>query len=123
VSTFDLVLGIALILTGLLFAAFAKRLFLVFDAESRRFQYTRASVAVFVGVGLILGASISNSPDLIRLFGTLAVVGGLAFSLMPNRLWAGLARWWAKEHLAFYRIATVTVTTLLGGFIMANAYP
>ena len=80
-------------------------------------------MAVFVGVGLILGASVSNSPELIRLLGILAVVGGLAVCLMPNRLWEGMARWWAKEHLTFYRIATVTVTTLLGGFIMANAFP
>jgi hypothetical protein len=122
-STFDFVLGIALILTGLLFAAFAERLFSIFDVESRRVQYIRAAGAVFVGVGLVLGASVSNSPDLLRLFGTMAVIGGLAFSLIPNWLWAGMARWLAKEHLTFYRIATVTVTTLLGGFIMWNAFP
>ena len=122
-STFDLVLGIALILTGVWFATFAERLFSIFDVESRRVQYIRAAVAVFLGVGLILGASVSNSPDLLRLFGTVAVIGGAVFSLIPNRLWAGMARWWAKEHLTFYRIATVTVTTLLGGFIMFNAFP
>ena len=122
-STFDLVLGIALILTGVLLATFAERLFSIFDVESRRVQYIRAAVAVFLGVGLILGASVSNSPDLLRLFGTVAVIGGAVFSLIPNRLWAGMARWWAKEHLTFYRIATVTVTTLLGGFIVFNAFP
>ena len=122
-STFDFVLGIALIFIGVLFVVFAERLFSTFDVESRRVQYIRAASALIGGLGLILGASVSSSPELLRLFGTVAAIGGLAFLLVPNRLWARMVRWLAKEHLTFYRIATITVTTLLGGFILFSAFP
>ena len=61
-STFDFVLGIALILIGVLFVVFAERLFSTFDIESRRVQYIRAASALIVGPGLILGLQYQTLP-------------------------------------------------------------
>ena len=116
-SAFDLVLGIAIILLGVLFAAFAKRLITIVDFESKRTHYMRAVVSLMVGTVLVLMASDSNSPDLIRVVGVVALIGGLGFFVLPHTAWVQITRWLTKEHLTFYRVATLIVTIALGGYI------
>jgi uncharacterized protein YjeT (DUF2065 family) len=116
-SAFDLVLGIAIILVGVLFAVSAKRLITIVDVESKRTQYTRAVGSLLAGIVLVLMASASNSPNLIRAFGVVAVIGGLSFFVLPHAAWVRIIRWLTREHLTFYRVATLIVTSLLGGYI------
>jgi hypothetical protein len=116
-SAFDLVLGIAIILIGVLFAVFANRLITIVDVESKRTQSIRAVGSLLAGIVLVLMASDSNSPDLIRVFGVVALIGGLGFFLLPHPAWVRIIRWLTKEHLTFYRVATLIVTSLLGGYI------
>ena len=119
-SIFDLVLGTALVLIGVLFAAFAKSLLSAIDLGSPRAQYSRAVGSLVVGAGLLLAVPASNSPDLVAAFGTIALGGGAVYLLMPNRIWARVVHWFTEQHLTFYRVTTVVVTVLLGGFIAGN---
>ena len=116
-STFDFVLGPSIIVVGVLFAVFAKRLITIVDFESQRTHYMRAVGSLLGGIVLVSMASGSNSPDLIRVFGVMALIGGLGFLLLPHRAWVQITRWLTKEHLTFYRVATLIVTIPLGGYI------
>ena len=116
-STFDYVLGPSIIVVGVLFAVFAKRLITIVDFESQRTHYMRAVGSLLGGIVLVSMASGSNSPDLIRVFGVMALIGGLGFLLLPHRAWVQITRWLTKEHLTFYRVATLIVTIPLGGYI------
>jgi hypothetical protein len=122
-STLDLVIGVALILMGVLFAAFAKRLLSVVDLESRRARNISAVGRLGTGLVLILAAPVSRSPDLFRVLGIMTLLGGLAYLLIPYETWVRFVRWWTKEHLTFYRVATVTVLTLLGAVIAYAGLP
>ena len=122
-SALDLVIGIVFILMGVLFAVFAEGLLSVVDLESRRSRRIASVSRLGTGLGLILVASVSRSPDLFRVLGTVTLLGGLAYLLIRYETWVGFVRWWTTEHLTFYRFATVTVLTTLGSFITFGAFP
>lgn len=121
-SPFDLVLGIVVILIGALFAVFAERLITAIDFESKRFHYFRATFAVALGAVLLLVASpLSNSPDLIRIIGTVTLVGGLALYTLPHTAWVRITQWLTKEHFTLYRVLTLITTSVLGGLLVLSA--
>ena len=121
-STFDLVLGIVVVVVGALFAAFAKPLVTAVDFESKRFHYGRATLAVALGAVLLLAASsLSKSPDLIRIFGVVTFVGGLALFTIPHTAWVRITQWWTREHLTLYRVLTLITTSVLGGLLIISA--
>lgn len=116
-SAFDLVLGTSIIVVGVLFAVFAKRLITIVDFESQRTHYMRADGSLLGGIVLVSMASGSNSPDLIRVFGVVVLMGGLGFLLLPHSRWVQITRSLTREHLTFYRVATLIVTVPLGASI------
>ena len=120
-STFDLVLGIVVVVVGALFGVFAQTLVTAVDFESKRFHYGRATLAVALGAVLLAASSFSNSPDLIRIFGVVTFVGGLALFTLPHTAWVRITQWWTKEHLIFYRVLTLITTSVLGGLLVISA--
>ena len=121
-STFDLVLGIVMVLVGALFAAFAEPLVTAVDFESKRFHYGRATLAVTLGAVLTMAASsLSNSPGLVRFFGVVSFVGGLALLTLPHTGWVRITQWWTKEHLTLYRVLTLITASLVGGLLVISA--
>jgi hypothetical protein len=121
-SALDLVIGIVFILMGVLFAVFAEGLLSVVDLESRLSRSIASVSRLGTGLGLILVAPVSKSPELFRVLGTVTLLGGLAFLLIPYETWVRFVRWWTTEHLTFYRVATVTVLTTLGVFTTFRAF-
>ena len=113
-STLDLVIGIVFILMGVLSAVFAEGLLSVVDLESRLSRSIASVSRLGTGLGLILVAPVSESPELFRVLGMVTLLGGLAFLLISYETWVRFVRWWTTEHLTFYRVATVTVLTTLG---------
>ena len=122
-SAIDFVIGVVFILMGILFAVFAEGLLSVVDLESRRSRSIASVSRLGTGLGLILVASVSKSPDLFRVLGTVTLLGGLVYLLIPYETWVRFVRWWTTEHLTFYRVATVTVLTTLGIFTTFRAFP
>jgi len=121
-STFNLVLGIVVIVVGALFAVFAEPLVTAVNFESRRFHYGRATLAVALGAVLLLAASsLSKSPDLIRVLGGVIFVGGLALFTLPHTGWVRITKWLTKEHLNLYRALTLLTTSVLGGLLVLSA--
>jgi hypothetical protein len=120
-STFDLVLGIVVVVVGALFGVFAQTLVNAVDFESKRLHYGRATLAVALGAVLLAASSFSNSPDLIRIFGVVTFVGGLALFTLPHTAWVRITQWWTKEHLTFYRVLTLITTSVLGGLLVISA--
>ena len=121
-SPFNLFLGIVLAAVGALFTVFAERVIIAIDFESKRFHYGRATFAVAFGAFLLLAASsLSKSPDLVRILGIAAFVGGLALFTLPHAAWVRITRWWTKDHLTLYRVLTVITTSVLGGLLVISA--
>ena len=121
-SVFDVILGVGFIMSGVLFAVLAERLFSALNFGSRRMQYIRAASSLVIGLALVTASSLSNSPVLIRVVGMVAAIGGLVTFFLPHTTWERITRWWIEENLTLYRIITVTLFTLLGGWLVISGF-
>lgn len=84
--------------------------------------YVIAILRVCVGVALILAASTSRMPILLRLVGTIAVVAGLTTPLFGVDRSLAVVSWWAGLSPMFTRLASMFAMAF-GCFIVYASSP
>ena len=105
-------IGVLLVLTAA-FLALRVDLFERFVASLVQRLYLVAAVRVALGVFLLYAASACRLPQVLRVLGLLAIIGGLLTPLMGRRV----ASWWLKSSPALVR-AWVVVAAAVGGLLV-----
>jgi hypothetical protein len=84
--------------------------------------YTSAVVRVVLGVALVLAAPTSRAPDLIRLFGVIAVVAGLMLPILGLARIGKLVDWWSARP-AFVIRAWAVIALAFGLYLVWALVP
>lgn len=83
-------------------------------ASSHRVNLTEQGLRMLGGIALVVGAASSKLPALFEIFGWFIVFSSAALMLIPLRLHAGYAIWWA-ERLPHWAVRTVAPFSIIAG--------
>jgi len=118
-----LVFGVLFIVMGAAVLISPEAVFSGMDLESSSTRYVAGVFRLFLGLVLILAAAASRFPKVFRVFGVLALFGGLVVLLMPMESWLDLVHWVMGEGLDTWRFGGGALAILIGAFIVYAALP
>lgn len=117
------VFGVLFMLAGAWILIAPEQLTSMADWESQESRYGAAAMRVVVGLILILAASGSRLPRVLRVLGIVALVIGLVIAILPLDVWVDLVRIFTVDHPELYRFGGGTVAILFGAFIVYAVSP
>ncbi len=117
-ALFGLLIGVV----GALGVASPRRLIaFVSRWQSQRGLYVLAAIRIGFGVALLLAASASRAPDLLRILGVIALVAGVVTPFFGLHRFEALLRWWSRQPSLFLRLWCVIAVGLGAGIVWAVA--
>jgi hypothetical protein len=102
--------GIAIAALGAVGIASPARLLALVRWESQRGVYLAAGIRLALGAVLLLAAPELRQPALARIFGAIALLGGVGTALMGRTRFGALVGWWERQPAWRARAASAFAT-------------
>lgn len=87
--------------------------------QSRRGLYVVSGIRIIFGVVLLLAASDSRAPNLLRVLGVVSLVSGVVTPFFGVDRFGALLGWWSRRPQVFVRLWCVVVVLIGAGVVWA----